>query len=125
MLLCIPCVIYLLLGRCLLLLSNQLSTSSTAWGFFFCSILLMLEFINNTAHCSGMPYKHSNNVTAKENNINGEKENNLPVSKVYSSKQTKMYSICTKNSQFPIGGKCPWKVVYKWFMLNSVIPFPQ
>lgn len=36
--------------------SNQLRTSSTACGFFFCSCLLMLELISNLAHASGIPY---------------------------------------------------------------------
>lgn len=54
---CKPWVIYLELGRCLLLLSNQFSTSNTACGFFFCSCLLMLEFFSMSAHCSGIPCK--------------------------------------------------------------------
>lgn len=48
-------VMYLELGLCLLLLSNQLSTSRTACGFFFCSCLLMFEFISKRAQASGMP----------------------------------------------------------------------
>lgn len=48
-------VMYLELGRCLLLLSNQLRTSRTACGFFFCSVLLMLLFISRFIHCSGKP----------------------------------------------------------------------
>lgn len=71
--LCNPCVMYLELGLCCLdVLSNQFSTSSTAWGFFFCSILLMLLFISNTAHCSGIPCKH---VIATRNTKNKNKMN--------------------------------------------------
>ena len=40
----------------LLLLSYQFRTSSTAWGFFFCSCLLMLLDINNLAQASGIPW---------------------------------------------------------------------
>lgn len=58
-------VIYLELGLCLLLLSNQFNTSRTAWGFFFCSCLLILEFISNRAHASGIPCK---NITVHINN---------------------------------------------------------
>lgn len=53
-------VIYFELGLCLLLLSNQFNTSRTAWGFFFCSCLLILEFISNRAHASGIPCKTQN-----------------------------------------------------------------
>lgn len=50
-------VMYLELGLCLVVLSNHLSTSSTACGFFFCSCLLMFEFISRRAHASGIPCK--------------------------------------------------------------------
>lgn len=49
-------VIYLDPLTSLLEWSNQLRTSSTACGFFFCSCLLMLELISNRAHASGIPY---------------------------------------------------------------------
>lgn len=48
-------VMYLELGLCLVVLSNHLSTSNTAWGFFFCSCLLMFEFISKRAQASGIP----------------------------------------------------------------------
>lgn len=35
--------------------SKNLRTSRTAWGFCFCSDLLMLEVWRRRAHCSGMP----------------------------------------------------------------------
>lgn len=50
-------VMYLELGLCLVVLSNHLRTSSTACGFFFCSCLLMFEFISRRAHASGIPCK--------------------------------------------------------------------
>lgn len=70
---CKPWVIYLELGRCLLLLSNQLSTSSTACGFFFCSCLLMLEFFSMSAHCSGIPCK----IRKKKKKTTLEKQSSL------------------------------------------------
>lgn len=41
----------------LLELSNQFRTSSTAWGFFFCSCLLMFELLSRSAQASGIPCK--------------------------------------------------------------------
>ena len=35
--------------------SQNLRTSRTAWGFFFCSSFVMLEVWSNRAHCSGIP----------------------------------------------------------------------
>lgn len=55
-------IMYLEFGRCLLLFSNHVNTSSTACGFFFCSCLLMFELISSRAHASGIPYKQISNI---------------------------------------------------------------
>lgn len=60
-------IIYLEFGRCLLLFSNQFSTSSTACGFFFCSCLLMFELIRSRAHASGIPCRKSSKLFSIRN----------------------------------------------------------
>jgi hypothetical protein len=64
-------VMYFVLSGSFVVLSYQFSTSKTAWGLFFCSCLLMLEFISSRDHASGIPYRQ------KENNYVEDREATL------------------------------------------------